>query len=238
MSTPLDPVSIAADLLCTVKSEGSPAEPCDRLAALDRDRLSRGLARRPVKLSFWFNCYNAYAQLLLDADPGGLGRGLVERWKFVTRDRIPVAGAWSSLADLEHGMLRGSKHPWGLGYLPRPFPSPFEREFRLEECDPRVHFALGCGDDRDPPVTGYSPEAVDEELDVAVEWYVEENVTYHESDDVVRVPRLFRRYRGDFDGSRGTRSFLRRYDGIPPDSEPSIEYVDAGRSIDLDQFRP
>jgi NADP-dependent 3-hydroxy acid dehydrogenase YdfG len=54
-------------------------------------------------------------------------------------DRIPVAGVWLSLDDIEHGMLRGSKHPWGMGYLPRPFPSSFERRFRLERADPRIH---------------------------------------------------------------------------------------------------
>ena len=246
MSTQLDPLSLSADLLYTVKTEGDTDWMRDRLATLDRSRLDRALEGRERKLAFWLNCYNAYAQLLLEDDECELDGegGRLERWKFVSRDRIPIGGAWLSLADIEHGMLRRSKHPFGFGYVPRLLPSSFERRYRLPECDPRIHFAVSHCTDRSPPITAYSPPDVDPELDVAVEWFLEETVTYDGDDDVATVPRLFHRYRGDFGGKRGVISFLRKYDAIPAGRRPTLEYASSARmpdvdfDADVDEFRP
>ena len=237
MSTQLDPLSISADLLYEVKTGGDVAALREHLATLERDRLSRALSSRRGRLAFWLNCYNAYAQLLLEAEPSLLEGGLLDRFKFFARDRIPIGGVWLSLADIEHGMLRGSKHPWGLGYLPRPFPSSFEREFRLESTDPRIHFALGCGSEFGPPTTVYSPADCDEDLDVATEWYVEENVSYDPGREIATVPRLFLWYRGDFRGDGGVVGFLREYEAIPPGATPSLEYDATDRSVDVHDYR-
>ncbi|APW96639.1 DUF547 domain-containing protein [Halobiforma lacisalsi AJ5] len=260
MSTQLDPLSLAGDLLYAVKTEGEPegglgtatgadtrpggaaearyegdvAHLRERLATLGRSRLTRELSTRERKLSFWLNCYNAYAQLRLEEEPDVLEGGLLERWKFFCRDRVPVAGAWLSLNDIEHGLLRSSKHPWGLGYLPRPFPSSFEREFRLEQCDPRIHFALCRGAENSPPIAIYSPDDVDEHLDIAIEWFLEENAEYDPDANRVTIPRFFRRYRGDFGGKRGIVEFLRRYNAIPGDATPSIECEASARAPDFD----
>lgn len=238
MSTQIDPLTIAADLLYAVKTEGEPDHLRDRLAALDRDRLQRALASRRARLAFWLNCYNAYTQLFLEEEPSLLEGGVLDRWKFFARDRIPIAGVWLSLDDIEHGMLRGSKHPWGLGYLPRPFPSSFERQFRLGDVDPRIHFTLSCGTESGPPLAVYSAVDCDEELDVATEWYLEENLTYDFERNVATVPRLFFWYRGDFGGTRGIRSFLREYEAIPEDVSPTLEYEERDWSLDVDDDRP
>ncbi|WP_265110098.1 DUF547 domain-containing protein [Halosolutus halophilus] len=236
MSTQLDPLSLSADLLYTVKTEGDTDWLRTRLASLDRSRLGRALSTRERKLSFWLNCYNAYTQLLLeeDDDRALLEGGLLDRWRFVVRDRIPVGGVWLSLNDIEHGMLRSSKHPWGFGYVPRPFPSTFERRFRLAECDSRIHFALPRSAEHCPPITVYSPADVDEDLDIAIEWYLEENVHYDPDRHVATVPRLFRRYRGDFGGKRGVVEFLREYNAIPDDAMPSLDYERGGRTSSID----
>ncbi|MFC4248672.1 DUF547 domain-containing protein [Natribaculum luteum] len=223
MSTRLDPLTISADLLYAVKTGGDVAGLRDRLATLERERLSRALASRRQRLVFWLNCYNAYVQLRLDDGPS-LDDGPLSRWRFFARDWIPIAGRWLSLDDVEHGLLRSSKHPWGLGYLPRPFPSSFERTYRLEEVDPRIHFVLSKGTDKSPPVTVYSPDDCNEELDVATEWFLDENVSYDPNENVVTVPRLFLWYQGDFGGRRGVLEFLRRYDAVPPDATPSLAY--------------
>ncbi|MXV63650.1 DUF547 domain-containing protein [Natronorubrum sp. JWXQ-INN-674] len=244
MSTQLDPLSLSADLLYAVKTEGDTDWLREHLATLERSKLARALSSREGKLSFWLNCYNAYAQLLLEAEPTLLDGGHLQRWKFVSRDRIPVGGVWLSLNDIEHGLLRRSKHSWGFGYLPRLIPSAFEREFRLPECDPRIHFAVSHGADHCPPVTVYSPTDVDAELDIAVEWFLEENVMYDPEADVATIPRLFRRYRGDFGGKRGIVAFLRQYNAIPDGTRPSLEYESANREaefdfdVELDDFRP
>ena len=244
MSTQLDPLSLSADLLYAVKTGGDTDWLREHLATLDRSKLARALASREGKLAFWLNCYNAYTQLLLEAEPTSVEGGALERWKFVSRDRIPIGGVWLSLTDVRHGLLRCSKHPWGFGYVPRPFPSSFERRFRLPECDPRIHFALSRVDGHGPPVTVYSPPDVDAELDIAVEWFLEETVTYDAADDVATVPRLFHRYRGDFGGGRGIVSFLQQYNAVPPGTRTTLEYESVTRAPDVDfdgepaEFRP
>ncbi|MCU4740820.1 DUF547 domain-containing protein [Halobacteria archaeon AArc-m2/3/4] len=234
MSTQIDPLTIAADLLYAVKTEGAADELRNRLATLDRDRLQRALSGRQARLAFWLNCYNAYTQLLIEDDPSPLEGGVLDRWKFFARDRIPIAGIWLSLDDIEHGLLRGSKHPWGFGYLPRPFASSFERRFRLEDVDPRIHFTLSRGSESCPPLAVYSAVDCDEELDVATEWYLAENLTYDPDRNVVTVPPLFRWYRGDFGGTRGIRSFLREYGAIPQDVSPTLEYDESDWTVDVD----
>ncbi|ELY47644.1 DUF547 domain-containing protein [Natronorubrum sulfidifaciens] len=230
MPTQLDPLSLSADLLYTVTTEGDTDWLQDRLATLERARLRRALASREGKLAFWLNCYNAYVQLLSEDDPSVLDGGIRDRWRFRTRDRIPVSGVRMSLNDIEHGMLRSSKHPLGRGYVPRLFPSSFERRFRLDDCEPRIHFAVSHGGDHCPPVTVYSPADVDTELNIAVEWFLEENVTYDPDGNVATVPRLFRRYRGDFGGKRGIVAFLRKHDAIPDGRTPSLRYESMSRT--------
>lgn len=236
MSTQLDPLTLSADLLYEVKTGGETAELRERLASFDRTRLRRALSSEPRRLSFWLNCYNAFAQVLLEEDPSLLDGSRLDRWKFFARDRIPVAGVYLSLNDVQHGMLRGSKHPWGLGYLPRPFPPPFERELRLDAVDPRIHFALSCGAESCPPIAVFTPDHVVEELDVATEWYLEENVSYDPAREVATVPRLFLWYRGDFGGASGIDAFLTRYGAIPETASPSLEYDDYDWSIEVERF--
>ncbi|MFP8957779.1 DUF547 domain-containing protein [Natrialbaceae archaeon A-CW3] len=237
MSTQLDPLSISGDLLYTVKTGGDRSALRDRLASFDRTQLERALGGRPQKLAFWLNCYNAYVQILLEDDPSLLDGSALDRWRFFARDRIPIAGVWLSLDDIEHGMLRSSKHPWGMGYLPRLFPSAFERRFRLESVDPRIHFALNCGTESCPPVAVYSPTDVESELEIATEWFLEENVSYDSDENVARVPRVFLWYRGDFGGSDGIRSFLERYDVISGNAKPAIEYDEHDWSVELGDYR-
>lgn len=237
MSTQLDPLSIAADLLYEVTTGGDVAALRDHLATLEHDRLARALSGRRRRLCFWLNCYNAYAQLLLEEAPSVLEGGFLERFKFYARDRIPVAGVWLSLADVRHGMLRGSKHPWGFGYLPRPFPSSFEREFRLESVDPRIHFAIGSGTENGPPIAVYTPDDCEAELDVATEWYLEENVSHDPDRGVVTVPRRFLRYHGDFRVEGGVVPFLRSHGVVPADATPALEYEKTNRSVDVNEYR-
>lgn len=234
MPRQLEPVSLSADLLYAVKTGGDIEELREHLATLDRSQLDRALFGREQRLAFWLNTYNAHVQLLLERDRQVLRAGRLGRWKFRVRDRIPIAGVRLSLSDIEHGMLRSSSHPWGLGYLPRPLQSGFERTFQLDRVDPRIHFALSRGD-HGPPMTVYSPQDIDQELDLAVEWFLEENVFYDSVENTAAVPRRFLWYRGDFGGQQGIIDFLRRYGAIPPTATPSLEYDEPDCSIEFIQ---
>ncbi|MDJ1431297.1 DUF547 domain-containing protein [Halostagnicola sp. A-GB9-2] len=240
MPTQLDPLSLSADLLYAVRTADDVDWLKRHLATLERSHLLRSLRGREQRLAFWLNCYNAYLHLLCESSPSIIDGSSLERWKFYARDRIPIAGVWLSLADIEHGMLRGSKHPWGLGYLPRPFPSSFEREFRLESVDPRIHFALGRIGETGPPSTVFSSADIDEELDLTTEWYLEETVVYDAGSNTATVPFLFLWYRGDFGGGSGVLEFLREYDALPETAVPRLEYESMygeDWSIDIERAR-
>ncbi|MFB6256082.1 MAG: DUF547 domain-containing protein, partial [Haloplanus sp.] len=65
---------------------------------------------------------------------------------------------------------------------------------------------------------------VDEQLDLATRTYLDATVTHDATDGVVRVPRVFLWYRGDFGGGSGIRRLLRAYDVVPADASPSIRH--------------
>jgi len=224
MSTQLDPTAIAGDLLYAVKTDGESDVDRDRLASIDPARLDRMLAERPQRLAFWLNVFNAYVHLLLEEREHEPPTGILERWAFFERDSVPVASQWVSLNDIRDGVLRRSRLRWGFGYLPRPLPGRFERRFRLERGDPRIHFGLSSVPGTSPPTTVYTAADVDEALDLATDWYIDENVTYDREADELTLPRLFWWYRGDFGGISGVRSFLESHDAIPAGERPSITF--------------
>ncbi|WP_323192978.1 DUF547 domain-containing protein, partial [Halostella sp. PRR32] len=69
-------------------------------------------------------------------------RGLVPRRPIFRRNLLTVAGESLSVDDVEHGILRRSRSGIGLGYVPRLRRSRFERRHRVDDVDPRIHFAL------------------------------------------------------------------------------------------------
>jgi hypothetical protein len=215
-----DPVALSRTLLEGVRRGRDTADARRRLAAVDPGALLAALDADDRRLAFWCNVYNAYAQHLLAADPDRWER----RWLFFRRSLIPVAGRSLSLDDVEHGILRRSMSSLGLGYLPRLLTSEFEWRARVDERDPRVHFALNCGAESCPPIAAYDANAVDDQLDLAVGGYLDATVEYDADRDLARVPRLFLWYRGDFGGRDGAVAFLREYDVIPVDADPTLRY--------------
>jgi hypothetical protein len=95
------------------------------------------------------NLYNAFVQDALIRHP----EQYHDRRAFFRERRHTVASTDLSLDIIEHGILRHSKWKYGLGYVPNSFPSAFERQHRVPEIDPRVHFALNGGAESCPPIT-------------------------------------------------------------------------------------
>jgi hypothetical protein len=232
-----DPLEAAESFLLAVRREEDPTAFRERLAEVDANRLAEALSTRDSTTAFWLDVYNAVAQQALRRDPSlfeprfGIVRPVFRR------PLVTVAGHDRSLDDVEHGLLRGSKLGWGLGYLPRPLPDAFERRFRVESVDPRIHFALNCGAASCPPIAVYTAAEVDAQLDLATESYLETEANYDPGSNVVRAPRLMLWYRGDFGGRRGIRAFLRRYEVIPEGASPRVRYRSYDWSLDLGRFR-
>ena len=215
------PTRVATDLLEATKRREDPAPFLGTLSGYGHDDLAPLRTDRDRALAFWTNLYNAGTQLLLERRPETYESPL-RFVRFFRAEALAVAGTGLGLDAIEHGILRGGRSKYGLGYLPR-LPRPVERRYRVT-CDPRIHFALNCGAASCPAIRAYDPATVDDHLDVATACYLDRAVEYEPDRDVARVPRLFLWYRSDFGGGRGIRAMLESYDAVPADADPRLSY--------------
>jgi hypothetical protein len=227
-----DPVALSRAFLRRVRAGESTHAVASRLRDLDRDALATGLPDDDARLAFWVNVYNAAAQSLLTAAP----ETFRDRSALFGADIVAVAGRRLSLDDVEHGLLRGARPKWGLGYVRNPFPSAFVDRFGVTGRDPRIHFALNCGAAACPPIAAYSRQGVDAELDLATESYLEGEATYDAAAGVVYAPRLLLWYVGDFGGPRGAKRFLRDYGVYPTDADPRLRFREYDWSLAVGEF--
>lgn len=224
-TTPDDPpATLAQNLLVACKRGDSTERYRDALARAAETDLERVRENRQVGLAFWLNCYNAGTQVLLEERPE-LYESRLRFVRFFRAPAITVGGTSLSLDRIENGILRGGRSKYGLGYLPKFFGTALERRYRLSDCDPRLHFALNCGAESCPAIRAYEADRIDEQLDLATRGYLNATVAYDSEAGVVRVPRVFLWFRGDFGGGSGIRSFLREYDAIPENATPSIRHL-------------
>lgn len=231
----LSPTALAQELLAAVK-RGADPEPYERaLAELDDGALREVREDRATALAFWVNCYNAGTQLLLDRRPGRYESPL-RFVRFFHAPAVTVGGTDLPLDRIENGLLRGGRSKYGLGYLPKVLVTAFERRYALDACDPRVHFALNCGAASCPAIRAYDPAEIDAQLDRATRTHLDSTVEYGPGTGLVRVPRVFLWFRGDFGGRAGIRRFLREYDAVPADATPSIRYRSWDWTRDASKF--
>jgi hypothetical protein len=227
-----DPVALSRAFLRRVRADDSTHAVESRLRDLDREALVAGLPDDDARLAFWVNVYNAAAQSLLAAAP----ETFRDKSTLFGADIVAVAGRRLSLDDVEHGLLRGARPKWALGYLRNPFPSAFVDRYGISERDPRIHFALNCGAAACPPIAAYSRGGIDQELDLATESYLEQEAAYDPDAGVVYAPRLLLWYVGDFGGPRGAKRFLREYDVIPDGVDPTLRFREYDWSLAVGEF--
>jgi hypothetical protein len=218
----LSPTEVAQELLVAYRVGDDPEPYRSALASFDDTDLEPVRTDRETALAFWINLYNAGTQRLLDERPE-LYESSLRFVRFFSAPCLTVAGARVSLDDIEQGILRG-RSKYGLGYLPRLLPDTFELRYRLEEVDPRIHFALNCGAASCPAIRAYEPGRIDDQLNLAARTYLDSTVEYDPDAGTARVPRVFLWYRGDFGGVPGAVGLLREYDVVPPDANPGVSY--------------
>lgn len=196
------PAEMSAELLETVRNGGETEQLERRLAELSHERLADSLRSDRQRKAFWINLYNAEAQILSERRP------LLRRLRIIyVAPSVRVAGRRMSLQRLESNMLR-RKTIFGT-HKPHWLTESWERRMRVEDVDPRVHFALNCAAESCPPIRSYTPEEIDEQLEVATRSYLESEVVVE--GQVAEVPRLFKWYSGDFGGTDGVLDFLDGY---------------------------
>ncbi|MEQ1678413.1 MAG: DUF547 domain-containing protein, partial [Chitinophagaceae bacterium] len=141
-----------------------------------------------------------------------------------------------SLDLIEHGILRRSKAKLSLGYFNKLFKSRFEKKFRVEKLDYRVHFALNCGAKSCPPIAFYKPEQIDKQLDLATKVYLKNEVLFNGKDLTVEVPAILSWFRADFGGKRGITRLLRQQQLIPDSTTPAIRWKEYDWAIASNVF--
>lgn len=85
----------------------------------------------------------------------------------------------------------------------------------IAAVDPRVHFALNCASKSCPPISAYSGEHLDEQLDVAAGNFLDQEVRLEKEKGRIFVTSLLKWYQADFGGKTGVYAFLREY--LPDD---------------------
>ena len=188
-------------LLLAVKMQQPTERAVAELAAQPFSALLEELRSDAQKLAFWINCYNAYYQILraqTDAVKPGIYR----------EELITLAGARWSLDDMEHGILRRFRHKYALGYLPDPCVKRVVKQLAVDRVDWRIHFALNCGAKSCPPIAFYTPEGLDEQLDMATLSFLQGHTEVSREEKEIRVTSLFKWFRSDFGGTAGVRRIL------------------------------
>ncbi len=202
------------------------------LEAVSEDSLFAQLNTENKKKAFWLNIYNAYIQYFLKQN----AQLYQKRGAFFRKKRIIIAGRKLSLDDVEHGIIRRSKVKMTLGYTQKWFPGRFEKRFRLDTLDFRIHFALNCGAKSCPPIAFYNWKQMNDQLELATKNYLKGECTYNETENKVIVPKLFSWFRGDFGGKKGTIKILKTYDVLPAKSQPKIEFKPYNWALELENY--
>jgi hypothetical protein len=217
--SPPNPADVARQLLERTKKEEPMGPQLQTLAKTTHRDLSRVRTDRRTGLAFWLNVYNMATQRLLESRPELFD----SRVRFFRAHAITVAGVSLTLDDVEHGIIRGGRSKYGLGYLPRIARTGLGASYRLK-LDPRVHFALNCGAVSCLTIRAYEPNTVAETLDDATTNYLKGAVEYDPEHDRVRLPRICLWYIGDFGGQSGIIELLRRFELILPGASPSLRF--------------
>jgi len=210
----------------------------DMLADLSEDQLKAGLSTESEKKAFWLNIYNAYVQiLLLDKPELFEDRNSWFGYNFFSSPQVTIAGKELSFDDIEHGIIRHSKIKLSMGYWDKWFPSDYEKKFRWNEVDPRIHFALNCGAKACPYVAIYDPERVEEQLDISSKQYLEKTTEYDAENSKVKVNALMSWFRADFGGKDGAIKMLKKYEVIPQNADPSVSFLDYDWTLELGNYK-
>ena len=202
------------------------------LARVRQQALKDELDSENKAKAFWINVYNTFAQYLLRDNPGYFE----DRNDFFGEELITIAGHKLSLDDIEHGIIRRSKNKYSMGYVGKFSVGDFEKKFRLDKTDYRIHFALNCGAKSCPPVALYKANRIDQQLDKSTAAYLEANTKFNEKEGEVLVPKLCWWFRADFGGEDGVIDMLHKYKIIPNDKEPDVEYLDYNWELSLSNY--
>ncbi len=218
-----DPVRLSQDFLLAIKTEQPFKQYEDTLSHIDLKALKISLNSPEKKLTFWINTYNSLVQAKIRKDPDAF-----EKQKEFFNDASEVIGGIQlSLNDIETGILR---------LQPVQQNEEFIADFKVEKLDPRIHFTLNCGATSCPPVAYYSPDKLDEQLELATESFVSQTSAYDASANLLTVSQLFEWYADDFGGYEGIIDLCKRLKIIDENLQPKLAYTPYDWHLDIENF--
>ncbi len=226
--------SLAQELLQAVRNNKSTKSIEKKLATADAVQLHNELNTDAKKMAFWVNIYNGFIQVVLKENPELYD----DRNAFFKKEQVNIAGYKVSFDKIEHGLIRSSTWKLSKGYLPKVFPGEFERYFRLDNRDARIHFVLNCGAKDCPPVYIFDATTLNEDFDKVAGEYLRNKTEYDSSKKRVKTTPLFQWFTGDFGvGKKGVKNTLARYDIIPKDHDGiDVDYKGYDWTLDLGNF--
>ncbi len=192
---------LSEQLLLSTKLNQPAPQALEQLARMPLTELNRDLPDDAHKLACWINLYNAFFLILRKEKQLAMPAIFNKR-------AIEIAGLWLSLDDIEHIILRKNRVKWALGYLPNPFSRRVLRILMVAKRDYRIHFALNCGAKSCPPIAFYTPDKIEQQLELATQSFLESETIVSEDQHAVATSRLLWWYRGDFGGQTGIRRIL------------------------------
>jgi len=219
------PSQDAQQLLLKLKSDESCEAELLRLASIPIDSLAVHLNSENIKTAFWTNIYNAYIIVKIRENPALFKN---KRGQFFKRRWIKIANRVLSLDDIEHGILRRSKNKYSRGYFNKSFLriSEFEKQFRLQKLDYRLHFALNCGAVSCPPVAFYDANKLEEQLNMAQLNFLTTDSHYEEATNTLTVSKIFFWFIHDFGGKKGVIEMHKAEKIIPEKTRPRLKFKD------------
>lgn len=232
------PAHLSMLLVEKIRTGKSTEQVTSCLSNISFAKLKSSLDSEPEKKAFWLNIYNAYIQIILQEKPELFDdRNSWFGYNFFSTPQVIIAGYKMSFDDMEHGIMRRSTNKLSLGYMRNWFIDDVEKQLMWEEIDPRIHFALNCGAASCPPVAVYDPMRIEQQLHQTTKNYLSRTTEYFPAENEVKVTRLISWFRGDFGGLDGAKDFLKTYDEIPQDADPTLEFREYDWTLDLGNFQ-
>lgn len=225
---------LAQELLQAIRNNKPTKSIEKKLTTADAIQLHNELNTDAKKMAFWVNIYNGFIQLVLNENP----KLYDDRNAFFKKEQINIAGYKISFDKIEHGLIRSSTWKLSKGYLPKVFPGDFERYFRLDNRDARIHFVLNCGAKDCPPVYIFDAATLNDDFDKVAGAYLQNKTEFNADKKVVKTTPLFQWFTGDFGvGKKGVKETLARYNIIPEDhGDIDVKYNSYDWTLDLGNF--
>ena len=213
----MDLIGISQNLLQAAKADENVSPFIYQLEELPLKQLFICLDTDDKKKAFWINIYNSFTTILLKSDQTII-LNLFSRNAFFNKKQFYIGQCHLSLNDVEHNILRKSRLWWSKGYLKKWIVSNREKQLRVDELDPRIHFALNCGGMGCPPIRYYEENTLDKQLDIATRAFLFSEVKKDDVKNNIKISKLFNWYIGDFGGKSGLINLFKKYQILPKES--------------------